>query len=576
MSERSSTMQDRILQIRKQYLHQLPERLAALRQLYMELRVGAQNRAVLETLHRLLHSLKGTSGSFGLSALQSSAMTAEKRVLAAMQSSGYCLDESGIQSLLDDLSELELVQKVILEETVASNRHYLGMPTYELASPTVTDQTDRASGNLIYLCDDDLELVAQLKVQLGCFGYQIISFSDPTHLRQAVAQRVPDVIVMDIIFPAGHALGIDILDEIQRSLDRRVPTIFFSAREDFEARLRSVRAGGMAYFTKPVKPLELVEVLDRLTSRASPSPYHILIVDDEPEIAAYHGAILESVGIRSRILHTPETVLDILKTFHVDLILMDFYMPHCTGQEVAQVIRQIPEYLSLPIVYLSSETDIQKQFSALKVGADGFLTKPIRPDDLIGAVMVRAERMRSLRALMVRDSLTGLFNHTTTKQFLESALANGLRLKVPVCFAMIDLDHFKRVNDTYGHPVGDQVIMAMGRLLQQRLRHSDCVGRYGGEEFAVILQGVSLQQAHQVLDELRLDFSQVRFYAADSTFSVTFSCGVASFPEYGTGASLCEAADRALYMAKQTGRNRVKEAVEMQTEESSIPPGIHP
>jgi diguanylate cyclase (GGDEF)-like protein len=193
----------------------------------------------------------------------------------------------------------------------------------------------------------------------------------------------------------------------------------------------------------------------------------------------------------------------------------------------------------------------------MRVGAEGFLTKPIQPEDLVAAVAIRAERMRALRTLMARDSLTGLFNHSTTTQMLENLICHADRQNESLCFAMIDVDHFKAVNDTHGHPVGDQVLLALARVLQQRLRNSDIVGRYGGEEFAVILQELTLESATRIIDQLREDFAKIRFHAGEIDFFCAFSAGVAAFPQFNDMKSLREAADRALYQAKNAGRNCV-------------------
>lgn len=273
-------------------------------------------------------------------------------------------------------------------------------------------------------------------------------------------------------------------------------------------------------------------------------------------MAEYHSLILQEAGMTTRILLDPKDVLKTLSEFRPDLVLTDMYMPRCSGRDIAQVIRQIPEFISLPIIYLSVETDKRKQITALQVGAEGFLTKPIQPEDLIDAVAVRAERMRALRALMVRDGLTGLFNHSYVSQHLDLALAAARRNNDKLVWVMIDVDRFKAVNDTYGHLLGDQVLIALSRLLQQRLRHSDVVGRFGGEEFAIVMQSVDLAGSRLIVDRLREDFSKLLFHAGDKTFSCTFSAGIAAFP--GTlSERLIEAADQALYAAKRAGRNRV-------------------
>jgi diguanylate cyclase (GGDEF)-like protein len=233
------------------------------------------------------------------------------------------------------------------------------------------------------------------------------------------------------------------------------------------------------------------------------------------------------------------------------------YMPRCDGMTLAAVIRQREDYVGIPIVYLSAETNRDMQLAAMQLGADDFMAKPILPDHLISAVTNRAERSRILRSLMVRDSLTGLYNHTTTKERLEVEIIRAQRDKRPLALALLDLDHFKQVNDTYGHPTGDWVLKSLARLLQQRLRRNDIIGRYGGEEFAVVLPDTDGRAAVKVLDEIRAGLSQIRQRSGEHEFTVTFSGGVASFPHYPEAIQLTNAADQALYAAKHAGRNRV-------------------
>ncbi|RLD30401.1 MAG: response regulator receiver protein, partial [Bacteroidetes bacterium] len=193
---------------------------------------------------------------------------------------------------------------------------------------------------------------------------------------------------------------------------------------------------------------------------------------------------------------------------------------------------------------------------ALKSGADDFLTKPIRPDKLIIRINAKSERSRNLRFLMERDSLTGLLNHANLKERISIEMMRVKRSGGNLCYAMIDADHFKNVNDTHGHLAGDHVLKSLSRMLQDRLRRTDIIGRYGGEEFGVILINTDADNAFRVMEEVRKNFALVKHKSDEDEFYVTFSCGIASFSECETPSELNDTADKAMYEAKTSGRNR--------------------
>lgn len=548
------SLREKIRRLRQTFVRKLPDLIAEIEQLYAKLQQDTGSEQLLADLYRHFHSIKGTAASFGLIELSQAAGHGEA-CLATLQSLHVSSRRDALAGVVCDL------QAAI----VLLHQHYSRVA--DEAEDFIKDDSATieaiASGGKkhrrkVYICDDDALQAEQLAEQLSCFGYSPSVFTEPNELRAAVLSNQPAAIVMDIVFPAGASTGTELIAEMQREVRNRLPVVFMSSRTDFQARLNAVRANGEAYFIKPIRAVDMVETLDAMTHSGEPEPYRILVVDDDPEVAAYHSYILEQANMATRLLHEPEKILDVLNDFKPDLVLMDMYMPHCSGHELAQVIRQIPEYLSLPIVYLSSETNKHKQVSALRVGAEGFLTKPIQPDDLISAVAIRAERMRTLRSLMVRDGLTGLFNHSFMSQYLETAIASAMREVSTLCFVMIDVDLFKSVNDTYGHPAGDQVLVALSRLLQQRLRGSDMVGRYGGEEFALILPDTNMEEAYRLVDILRESFAALHFQAGDHDFTCTFSAGIASYPGCSRSELLRECADRALYRAKQAGRNCIK------------------
>lgn len=336
-----------------------------------------------------------------------------------------------------------------------------------------------------------------------------------------------------------------------------LPMVALSASTDLRLQLQAIRAGCSASFTKPPDLQDLLAVLGRLLSPPETEPYRVLVVEDSRTMAAFITATLEQAGMVCTTVLDPLQALEVLPDFRPDLVLTDMYMPVCTGMELAALIRRNPAYLGIPIVYLSAETDTGKQLQALRTGGDDFLTKPIQPSHLISSVQIRAERTRLLRSQMLKDSLTGLLNHATLKERLAAESSRARRSGAPLSFAMVDIDHFKAVNDTHGHPIGDRVILALARLLQNRLRRSDIVGRYGGEEFGVILPDTTQAEAAELMDRLRQDFARISHQGAGGPFSVTFSCGVAFFEDRSDAGTLGEAADAALYEAKRGGRNRV-------------------
>ena len=540
-SKYSTNLQEKVLRLQREYLERLPQSLSLARGWINALTRDAANENTLTDLYRCFHNIKGTSSTLGLRAISEGSAEATRQV-AQLRRFDYCTRHQAIAGLDARLSELEtLACATVCPDPIATEPDQSLLPYVKAGSRTGSQR------GCIFLCDAAPETVSLVN-QLACFGYQISRFSTTDELRSAMRERRPDAVVITV----------SAIDEIADLRDRYpIPFLYISDSSDFAARLKAVKAGGKAFFLKPIAAYEMVDALDELTIEREPDPFRVLIVDDEPEMADYLSLILEATGMLPRRLNEPTRILEVLSEFQPDLVLMDIYMPACSGREISSLIRQEPRFVSIPIIFLSSETDKAVQLRAMRVGADGFLTKPILPEDLSSAVVVRAERTRALRSLMMCDGLTGLLNHTTLAQYLETSVAGARRHQSRLCFAMLDLDFFKTVNDRYGHPAGDQVLVALARMLKQRLRSSDMVGRYGGEEFAVIFMETSEETAAQTLRKILDDFSTLSFKAGAGYFSCTFSAGVSGFPSRRTAEQLVLAADQALYRAKNSGRRQV-------------------
>ncbi len=282
-----------------------------------------------------------------------------------------------------------------------------------------------------------------------------------------------------------------------------------------------------------------------------------MLVDDSPVQAERTAAQLSRFDMKTCIVHNPLEIMAPLEDFQPNIILLDVNMPYCTGPQLAKVIRQLEKHVITPILYLSTEEDLEQQLEALISDSEDYVPKSIGAERLKSIVQSRIDRFKQLRSLMVRDSLTGLYNHTTIKERLDQELSRASRLKSTLSFVMLDLDKFKRVNDTYGHGAGDRVLKSLARLLTQRLRKTDVIGRYGGEEFAIILPETPIESAEKLLNELLEGFSRIHHRGGNQDFTVTFSAGIASYPDYANPTALIEAADEALYEGKNQGRNQI-------------------
>ncbi len=421
-----------------------------------------------------------------------------------------------------------------------------------MPSPTIFEPR-----NLIVVVQQGEPFAGELAQQLGHFGFELQMFDKVDEVVATTRDTASGGGDHRPLFaPDGDLLAVDVAAEVRAAFGADVPMVFVSNRSDIEARLDAVRAGCSGYFVKPVNYPEIVETLDRIT-RGQPEPYRILIVDDESETAAYHAASLENAGLETVVVTEPLEISSQLVEFQPDVILMDVYMPGCSGMELAAVIRQEEAFVGIPIVFLSRETDRMKQIAALVKGGDDFFTKPVAPDQLVGAVKARAQRGRTLRLFMERDGLTGLYSHSRIIEQFEMAVVRADRHHGHLAVAMFDIDGFKQVNDTYGHLVGDQLLKALAYLLRQRLRLSDVLGRFGGDEYLIVMPDTDAEGAHQKMDDICRNFAAIEHDTGRGAFSVTLSCGVAGFPAALTANELIAAADEALYRAKGAGRDQV-------------------
>ena len=400
------------------------------------------------------------------------------------------------------------------------------------------------------------EMAEALTRQLKFFGFKIFAVDWDV-------LRLPEDMPLAVLFvPPGDEAGkaqFDCISTIRKSCPAS-QLFYLGVQPAIEPIVELMRAGIDVTIPAEDQPAMVLNCVLDLVQSNEQEQYRVLVVEDSRVAVALIQRTLAQHDIDTRAINDPSKLIESLEAYKPDLVLMDMHMPRFNGVEATRVLRQMTAYSALPIVYLSGESDVGMQVEALRLGGDQFLVKPFNPVLLAAVVKTRIERFRETRRSTRLDGLTGLLNHTSAKSRLH-AMVTDTAAQGALTVAMIDIDHFKAINDTYGHPVGDQVIRGLAWLLKGRLRSVDLIGRYGGEEFLIALPGVDLSRAIPVIDRIRRDFSALPHAHPEGALHATFSAGVASYPHiHHTAAGLTEAADQALLQAKRLGRNRVQTA----------------
>jgi two-component system cell cycle response regulator len=302
----------------------------------------------------------------------------------------------------------------------------------------------------------------------------------------------------------------------------------------------------------------------------------ILVVDDHEDNIELLRARLEARGYEIHAASDGQAALDQVERLIPDLILLDVMMPKMDGMEVVRRLKADKNLPFIPVIMQTALDTTANKVEGLDAGADDYITKPINFAELEAKVnaLLRIKSLETelrdrknelsvlndkLTRISLTDGLTEIDNRRCLETRLHEMWQHSVRLHEPIALIMCDIDKFKSVNDNYGHQAGDSVLKEVARLLKEEKREIDRVGRYGGEEFLLILQGTVLDAAVTFAERLREKVESHTFTYTGGTLRRTISCGVAAspHPRVKDQEALLKAADEALYVAKETGRNRV-------------------
>jgi len=297
--------------------------------------------------------------------------------------------------------------------------------------------------------------------------------------------------------------------------------------------------------------------------------FTVAVVDDDAAIRRLVRLFLSRAGYGSFECETGDQARAALLSKPWDLAILDRKLPDMDGLALCRELKAQPQFRSRYIVILTGEAEHEDKVEGLELGADDYITKPFQYPELLARVRAGKrivdlqkeliETNRRLELLSITDGLTKLNNHRFFQDELARAFEESERYERPLSLTMTDIDFFKKVNDTYGHAIGDEVLKAISSIFQKSIRTTDLAARYGGEEFALMLPETVLDDALIFAEQIRRSIEAAPVQTHAGSIPATVSIGVATVPHarIRSAKELIVAADKALYRAKKNGRNQV-------------------
>lgn len=447
----------------------------------------------------------------------------------------------------------------------------------------------------VLVVDDEPRNIKLLSAHLNAEGYEVLAASNGEEALQMAGSENPDLILLDIMMPemdgfeATRRLKVD-------PLTQHIPVVLVTSLDGSESRVKGLDAGADEFLTKPVNRAELLvrvrallrmkqmqdellnrrEIASRLNNngRAGSADHAtVLVVEDDLRMGKQISDILRSSGYQTVEAISIAAAREVVAHIMPDLILLDRLLPDGDGLVLLDEWKADAQLSNVPLIIITGISDLNRKIEGIEHGADDYLIKPIENNEMLARIRAGLRRSSAQLALRqdidrlkmdtVTDRLTGVRNRHYLDADLEHRFSQSRRNpQRAFSLAMLDIDHFKQVNDQYGHMIGDTVLRRVAQLLQQTARTADIVTRYGGEEFCVVMPETESAAAQHAAERLRQTVADHKFDGIGDE-SVTVSLGVATFSSDDKhDVELLARADAALYQAKAGGRNRVCLAAE--------------
>jgi len=565
--------------LQSNYLKILPQRVKRLEEAIKLSRTNPDDLYCLLDCIACAHNLKATAASCGFGVLGESAGQLEK-ALSIIKEDSLMTHEAAWE-------EIDL-----MVELVSANAHALsGNPTAMVDKRAFTtlevaqEETLMPPARGPAIPDDNFDTfddssavrvmvvakqgVSQSRVQTNATGIkvQVIAATDREDALARASKLTLDAVLIDIDV-STPAPSLNLARDL-RSISgyESLPVAFLSTSKQQQYIEDSTHAGASLMVAKSqtdatdgnsaIAADVLSEAIEYLVGARQGGRPRILIVDNDQDFVRLVSSVLGQEGMLVRVLPDTVNLLPVMQEFHPDLLLLDIHMPTVSGYDICRLVRSMPQYQDLPIIFLTALVGLETRLAAFESGGDDYLPKPVAKVELLTRVKVRLERSRMMKERSNCDVLSGLLIRRAFMEELVNMAEESERNGLIFSLALIDVDHFKKINDTHGHLAGDRVLAGFGNLLKRRFRVEDVRGRWGGEEFIVGFRHIPRDTAKGALQRALEELNKMQFEGdRGEIFNISFSAGIVSFPDDSKNIDeLLKLADERLYKAKSAGRN---------------------
>ncbi|OKH56083.1 transcriptional regulator [Calothrix sp. HK-06] len=468
---------------------------------------------------------------------------------------------SKIESLFVNGKTLDSSQIIHFSELVGTLRDCLQSMNGEEIPEILSNETLNKSP-LLLIVDEDTEFTNTLIAIASSWGIKVQITPNVITARNLIVDLCPDIVLLDLSCGDTTEKALGLLVELT-SRTPPLSVIVTTAQDSLIDRVKIARLGGRGVLQKPVSVTQVLEAVTQVLKNTPSPEAKVMVVDDDPQILTALQSLLTPWGLKVYTLDNPFCFWEVMTVVNPDLLILDVEIPEINGIELCQVVRNDTRYSAVPILFLTAHNDTKTRQEVFAAGADDYISKPIVKVELVTRILNRLERTRLLKSLAETDVLTGIANRPKCIQELNRCIQWSQNYNQQFCFAIVEVDKFKQINQQYGYAVGDAVLSRLGRILRLNFHYEDVVGRWGGTEFIIGMSGMTKvegsRRLSEVIKNLATSCRDVTCHVScNEQFCVNFNVGIVQYPEDGADIdTLYRVANEALEQSKAVAQNRL-------------------